>query len=244
MKACLAAAFVALLLLTPAHATEPPDLAKLVRAPRKEPAYVAKRPLYGLAAFGPKADKAVWLVLDKSKEDAATYDVLHLDLDADGDLTGKGERLPADKDGRFKLADLTDPATGVTHKDFTLRVEGTAPTVMLGLSWRGEYRFGGGYPQDPKNGYMPFAARPQEAPVVWLNGDAPFRFQHWCSGKLTIGGTDDFKVFLGQPGRGRSSFAAAQKHFLPAKEWVRATLVYRDGMGKEKEVDCELRERC
>jgi formylglycine-generating enzyme required for sulfatase activity len=79
MKAPLYAAL--LLVFSPAHAGEGlPDLAKLVRPPRKEPAYAAKRPLYGLAAFGPKADKAVWLVLDKSRPDATRYDVLHADL--------------------------------------------------------------------------------------------------------------------------------------------------------------------
>jgi hypothetical protein len=91
---------------------------------------------------------------------------------------------------------------------------------------------------------MRVAARPADAPVVWLNGDAPFRFQRWYGGKLPVGGAEDFKVFLGQPGRGPSTFAAAQEHILPAKEFVRATLVYRDGMGKEQRLVCELKERC
>src|SRR5262245_34424787 len=101
--------------LPPVLADDMRDLAKLVRAPRKEPTYAAKRPLSGLAAFGPKADKAVWMVLDKTSPDAKQYDVLHIDLDADGDLTGPGERLTADSDGRFRLQDFTDPATGVAH---------------------------------------------------------------------------------------------------------------------------------
>jgi hypothetical protein len=247
MKAPLSAPVAAALLglaLPTLQAGETPDLAKLARAPRKEPAYACKRPLYGLAAFGPKADKAVWLVLDKSKADSARYDVLYIDLDADGDLTGKGERLTAGAEGRFQLAELTDPSTGAKHKEFTLRTEGDGATVMLGVRWRGEFRFGGGYPQDPQDGYMRFAERPADAPVVWLHGDGPFRFQHWCSGRLTIGGADDFKVFLGQPGRGRASFAAAQQHILPAGAYVKAKLVYRDGMGREREAACELRERC
>ena len=73
---------------------------------------------------------------------------------------------------------------------------------------------------------------------------APFRFQRWYGGKLPIGGSEDFKVFLGQPGKGPSTFAAAKEHFLPEGEVVLATLVYRDTMGKEKRLACELKERC
>ena len=80
--------------------------------------------------------------------------------------------------------------------------------------------------------------------ILWVHGDAPFRFQRWYGGKLPVGGDGDFKVFLGQPGLGRSSFCAAQEHFLPDGESVQATLIYRDGMGKEQRLVCELKERC
>src|SRR6478672_4587729 len=88
------AALVSLVLgMSHAAAADLPDLAKIDRSIRKEPKYTAKRPLYGLAVFGPKAEARVWMVLDKSKPDAEDYDVLHVDLNADGDLTGPGERL-------------------------------------------------------------------------------------------------------------------------------------------------------
>ena len=88
------------------------------------------------------------------------YDVLHIDLNADGDLTGPGERLTPDEDGRFHVADFKDPATGVKHPDFTVRLsKDTEPTVMLSLRWRGQFNFGGGYPEDPEGGYMRFAAQ-------------------------------------------------------------------------------------
>jgi hypothetical protein len=224
-------------------AAEMPDLARVDRAIRKEPAYVAKNPLYGLAVFGSKAEKRIWLVLDKSRPDAAGYDVLHIDRNADGDLTGPGERIEAE-DGVFHLGEFTDPATGAKHSEFTVKVSGKDPTVMLSLRWRGKLKFGGGYPEDPDAGYMRFAARPKDAPVVWLHGDGPYRFQRWYGGKLLIGGSEDFKVFLGQPGKGPSTFAAAKEHFLPEGEVVLATLVYRDAMGKEKRLACELKERC
>jgi hypothetical protein len=228
----------------PTRAADFPDLSKVDRSLRKEPAYTSDRPLYGLAAFGPKAEKSVWMVLDRSKPGGERYDVLHIDLNADGDLTGSGERLTLAPSGRFEVGDYQDPATGARHTEFGVRVSGQEPTVMLSLHWRGDLKFGGGYPQDPEKGYLRFAPKPADAPVVWVHGDAPFRFQHWCSGRLAIGAADDFKVFLGQPGRGPSTFAGAQQHFLPPGEWVRATLLYRDDEGKEKRVVCELKERC
>jgi hypothetical protein len=187
----------------------------------------------------------MWLVLDKSMADAPAYDVLYVDRNGDGDLTGPDERVKA-AGNTFSLGDLTDPATGVKHPEFRVVVMGGGdePTAMISLRWRGQFRFGGGYPEEPEAGYLRFAARPADAPVVWLHADAPFRFQRWYGGKLPIGGSEDFKVFLGQPGRGPSTFAAAQEHILPAKDFVRATLVYRDGKGKEQRLVCELKERC
>jgi hypothetical protein len=224
-------------------AADLPDLGKIDRRIRKEPAYVAKSPLYGLAMFGPKAEARVWMVLDKSQPDTAQFDVLHIDLNADGDLTGAGERLTLGADGRFSVGDFTDP-TGARHAEFTVRPDKENDSVMLSLRWRGQFKFGGGYPEDPEAGYMRFSAKAADAPVIWVHGDAPFRFQRWYGAKLVIGGASDLKVFLGQPGRGPNTFCAAQEHFLPAGEVVRATLIYTDGMGKEQRAACELKERC
>ena len=224
--------------LAAAPAAEPmPDLAKVDRSVRDEPTFVAKQPLYGLAVFGPKADKPVWLVLDKSEPDAKQYDLLHWGRD----------RYTA-KDGVFTVGDLTDPATGAKHSDVSVRLakenDEAGPTVMLRVRWKGDVRFGGGYPQDPKDGYLRFAPTRAAAPVVWVHGDAPFRFQRWYGRELAVGKTEDFKVFLGQPGRGPNTFFAASQHFLPKDEWVKATLIYTDTDGKERRVVCELKVRC
>lgn len=236
---------VLLLGLHPAYSDEMPDLAKCRSLLRKEPTYISKCPLYGLAAFGLKADKAIWLVLDKSKPDNKNYDVLFLDRNGDGDLTGPEERVLIGTDNRFHVHEFKDPATGVKHGALNVRVDGEDdPTVMVSVRWRDKFRLGGGYPQDPAEGYLHFAKRPAEAPVLWVCGDEPFQLQRWYSGKLTIGGNDDFKVFLGRRGLGQSVFCAAQEHILPEKEWVKATLLYKDSMGREKRLICELRERC
>jgi len=111
------------------------------------------------------------------------------------------------------------------------------------LKWRGKMKMGGGYPPDP-GVYMCLSAKPETAPVVWFQGDGPFSFQRWCGGKLTIGGADDLKVFLGQLGSGPSSFCAFQDHVLPTGEGAQATLIFTDQEGKERRQVCPLKERC
>jgi hypothetical protein len=227
------------------------DIAQLRNVERriaKEPKYVAGRPLYGLLVFGPAAQNGVWMVLDHSDPKTAAYDVLYVDLNANGDLTEPNERLEGARergDIRFSLPDLKDPVTGAVHTHLTARVSAPpAPNVMVSVRWRGRFKMGGGYPEDPDNGYMKFGDKPANAPVMWASGDNPFRFQRWYSGKLPIGGEEDFKVFVGQPGAGASAFWAFQEHFLPESEGVQATFIYHDQEDKERRVVCLLKERC
>ena len=245
---CLATAVVLAMSLQ-LQAAELVNLSKLDRRLAKEPNYVSREPLYGLVVFGPEAETRVWMVLDQSDADSDLYDVLYVDLDGDGVLTDPAEQFTA-KDAsaqstRFSLPDFIDPASGAKHTDFNLRVRrGSLPSFMVSVMWRGELKYGGGYPEVPDDGYMRFAASRKEAPVVWLNGDGPFRFQRWFSGKLNIGGASDFKVFLGQEGIGRNSFSSFQCHALPDEEPVLATLIYQDKDGKEQQLDYKLKERC
>jgi hypothetical protein len=229
-------------------ASDPVDLHRIDRSIAKQPRYNARQPLYGLLVFGPAAQTRVWMVLDSSRPRAERYDVLYADLNGNGDLTETAERFAGTVEGgdaRFRLPDFKDPATGATHTGFSVRVSGgSSPTVMVGLKWRGGFRMGGGYPEDPETGYLKFGDRPAAAPVLWCDGDGPFRFQRWYSGRLTIGGTDDLKVFVGRPGVGPNSFWAFQEHFLPDAEGVQATLLYHDAAGKEQRAVCWLKERC
>jgi hypothetical protein len=239
-----------LLAVAPAVAGDLPDLGKLDRSIRKEPTYTTKQPYYGLLVFGPRADTRVWLVLDKSKADGAAFDVLYLDRNADGDLTASDKRLVGkteEVNTHFSLPEFKDPATGGVHTDFRVRVTGEdKPTVMVSMKWSGKLKMGGGYPPDPDT-YMQLTRNPKTAPIVWFQGDGPFRFQRWYGETLTIGGPDDandFKVFLGQIGSGPSSFCALQEHVLPESEAVQATLIYTNQDGKERRVVCPLKERC
>lgn len=232
----------------PTAATDPVDLQKIERRITKEPAYSAKQPLYGLLVFGPTARTRVWLVLDKSKADADRYDLLYADLNGNGDLTETAKRFAGkveDNSVTFRLPDFKDPATGALHKDFRVSVRsGAAPTVTVNLKWRDNFCMGGGYPEKSADGYLKFGDKAATAPILWANGDGPFRFQRWYSDKLTIGGADDLKVFVGQQGVGASSFWAFVEHFLPEKEGVQATLICQDAQGKEVRLVSRLNDRC
>ena len=148
------------------RAADNPLLKSLDRRIQKEPEYIARRPLYGLLVFGPAAERRVWMVLDKSKPTAALYDVMHVDLNANGDLTEPTERVVGKAEGdtvRFILPDLKDPATGSVHTRFTARVTGApTPTVMVSLLWKGHFKMGGGYPQDPEDNYLAFGRQVRE----------------------------------------------------------------------------------
>lgn len=224
------------------------DLQKIDRRILKEPGYSAKQPLFGLLVFGPAAQTRVWLVLDKSKADVDRYDLLYADLNANGDLTESAERFAGqvqDNSVTFRLPDFKDAVTGALHKDVRVSVRGdSSPTVMVSLKWKDGFKMGGGYPEESEAGYLKFADKPATAPILWVNGDGPFRFQRWYSDKLTIGGADDLKVFVGQQGVGASSFWAFQEHFLPESEGVQATLICQDAQGKELRLVSRLNNRC
>ncbi|MEX0679644.1 MAG: hypothetical protein WD063_21420 [Pirellulales bacterium] len=200
-------------------------------------------PLYALAILGAKKETRMWLVVDKSSPQSTQHDVLFIDLDGDGDLTAENERVShQDAEGHFKIPVLVDPKSGVEHTDFSLRL--SPGSHMLSVRWRGGHKIGGGYPVDPKDGYMQFGKSPQEAPIVWLNGDGPFRFQPWYNDTLAIGGETDVKLFLGQEGVGANAFCAFQEHVLPEDEFVVAILIYTDKDGKQREATSNLDLRC
>lgn len=243
----LFAAGLSLVLQSPLAAAEAPDLNRIDRQIAKEPAYNGS-PVYALAVVGPEAKTRIWMVLGRSSSEAEHHDVLYADLDADGDLTEPAERFAAklgpNGGASFDLPDLVDPAGGAKHTNFRLRIAPNRPLFMISLRWRGKHKMGGGYPEEPDGGYMSFARSPKEAPIVWINGDGPFRFQRWLGGEYPIGGEEDLTLFLGQQGVGLNSFCAFQEHVLPEGEPVLATLIYRDKEGREHRKDYRLKERC
>ena len=129
---------LAWLLLAPlfGQAFENTALKNVDRRIEKQPAYNSKRPLYGLLVFGPAADKPVWMVLDRSKPEAEHYDLLYVDLNANGDLSESAERFVGEMQGndvRFHLPDVNDPVTKAIHTHFTVRVSQSSEPLTLGI---------------------------------------------------------------------------------------------------------------
>jgi hypothetical protein len=218
-----------------------PDLASIDRRIAKEPDYTSKRPLYGLYVFGPRATTRAWAVLDSSEGGKDDYDVLYFDRNANGDLTEPGKRLTGT--GTFRIGTFKDPTTGDVHEDLTIsrRPDGS---VFLRMIWRGKEPVMGGYAEDP-GVYCRFADSPGEAPILWPGAEGPLGFQRWIFDKqFPIGGTGDARVFLGHRGLGPNTFCGVTQEFLPPDVPVLATLIYRDGEGKERRAQDELRERC
>jgi hypothetical protein len=102
----------------------------------------------------------------------------------------------------------------------------------------------GGYAEEA-GPYCRFGASPAEAPVLRPGADGPLAFQRWTFEKrFPIGGEGDARVFLGHPGVGANTFCAVTQEFRPPGVPVLATLIYKDGEGKERRSRNELRERC
>jgi hypothetical protein len=229
--------------LTAVPAAEPPDLSKVDRRIAKEPAYVCKQPLYGLYVFGPKATTRVWAVFDKSTPDKAEYDVLYFDRNANGDLTESSKRIVG-AGGSFRIGDLADPATGDVHTDVNIsRRPEPDGSVMIHMKWKGKHDLAGGYSPEP-GPYTQFTPKPADAPVMWPGAEGPLSFEKWTWNKLTIGGSDDLRVFIGHQGVGKNTFCGMSDKFLPQSVPVLATVIYTDGEGKERRAQSELRERC
>jgi len=225
------------------------DLTKIERKIAREPKYQCAKPLYGLLVFGPKAETSAWFVLDKSQSNSSTYDVVYFDRDGRGDLTLPAHKFASGKEenGRlkFEIGNFTDRGTGDKHSELSISIDkDPSPNVMVHLTWKGgKVKMAGGYPEDPGD-YMKLAFKADEAPILWFYGDGLFRFQRWYGDTLTIGAKNDFKVFLGQQGVGRSSFCAIMHPFLTEDVPVLATLLYIDEQGREVAVKHELKQRC
>ena len=204
-------------------------------------------PLYGLFLFGKQGEKRVWAVLDKSAPDAKAYDVLYLDRNADGDLTGVDERLkgsvvPSVGRATFAIGKFRDPASEAVHTDFKLTYNPSS--VSFSMRWRGKELTMGLYGPESST-YAKFAPTPKDAPVFVPGYDRPLEFEHWLSGTLPRDAVTDFKVFVGHRGSRRGAFCSSDDNFLPAGEYLLATLIYTSSVdGKRKRYQAKLTERC
>ena len=259
----LAAAWiVGWIVATPAGApreegTKPPpagpiDFAGVPRTIGGLPELAGPQPLYGLFLFGRSGETRVWAVLDSTDAKARAYDVLHLDLNADGDLTGEGERFAGKVESargetscRFTIGRFVQPGTPAeaprVHTDFS--VTWTPDRVGYRMNWDGGAVTMGAYGPDGET-YGTFSARPETAPIFVPGHDHPFQFETWLSRSLRRGRDNEFRVFVGNRGSVTGAFTCVDDRFLRPDEYVIATLLYKDRTSRERSVRYELRERC
>lgn len=217
---------------------KPIDFTKVDRTIKKLPELKSEKPLYGLFLFGVDGETRVWAVLDASAK--GPYDLLYLDRNADGDLTGADERFTG-KDGKFTIGDFKEPKSDVVHKGFT--VTWTPESIRYQMKWAGGPVTMGCY-GPTGDVYANFAASPKEAPIFVPGTERPFEFEHWMSGTLLRGEENDFKVFIGNRGDRAGAFTCVDDKFLPKGEHVLVQLVCRDAAGKERRLTAQLAERC
>ena len=215
----------AVLLLAPL--AQAADLAKIERKIAREPAYQSKAPKYCLLVFGLDAKTRVWLVQDG--------DTLYVDRNGNGDLTEGGKRVQIkqqnDSYRSFEVGDLT--LDGLTHTGLSVtQMKASPEAVGNDREWQRIQKSGPepwmwwvritaeraaddqrelprriGYVINGDGaGMLLFADRPQDAPIIHLNG--PFtlalqdRKQRFIPGDKTM-----FQIGVGPQGLGAGTFA-------------------------------------
>jgi hypothetical protein len=211
------------------------ELAVPVPAPRKEPAYHTKAPLYALLVLGPETKDRVWLVHDG--------DTLYVDRNGDGDLREAGKRVTArvEKDGspegrgyHFDAGEIG--LGGRVHRGLTIQAspiriysEGIKDQsnaraalkadpgamvyrVSLDVDQPGFHGMGlGGRVIERAglidgNGALLFSRKPADAPVIHFAGPLEVTF-YGEKPVLYLGRDNDLVLVVGTPGRGPGSFA-------------------------------------
>ncbi len=220
---------------------KPIDFAKVDRTIRKLPELGSEKPLFGLYLFGIGGETRVWAVLDASTKGKKEYDVLHLDRNADGDLTGKDELIKGERTSEgeisFTVGDFREPGTEVVHKGFTIRW--TETDVRYGMKWAGGAAVEG--PCGSRRAH--FTHSPKEAPIFVPGTERPFDFEQWGSDALKRGKENDFKVVMGNRGDRPGAFTCVNNRFLPEGERILVQLVCKDETGVDRRLTGELKER-
>jgi hypothetical protein len=259
-----------LLLASPFARAGDPDAADLSRIDRsiaKEPAYQTQEPRYCLLVFGQEAKFRAWLVQDG--------DVLFVDRNGNGDLTEERERVPK-KQGeagnrRWEAGDLTDgglkhsinyvmemgvpeaPAGGAADLARARGAHAKAVNTWIGI--RAE-RSASDKRQLPKHieyvingdgtGSLAFADRPQDAPVVHINGAWTFGLQD-TKQHLVIGRKSNLQLGVGTPGLGAGTFAfVLYPNTIPAGAYPEGEFTFppREPGGRAILQSVTFKERC
>ncbi len=206
------------------------DLTKIDRTIAKLPKFRTEHPQFCLLVFGADAHKRVWLAQDGDVlyvDRNGNGDLTEPDerIAADPDV-GKGQEGVYE----FKVGDLSDGA--LVHKDLVVSTsdisfnastdEKLKKLLDADPNWRGHRisidlempgRQGRGLGSRVQHevsvhdgeGYLQFAARPEEAPVIHFGG--PWVITFYDQDALRVGNLEKFYLAVGTPGLGPGSTA-------------------------------------
>jgi hypothetical protein len=242
------------------------DLTKVDRTLRKEPAY-RHSPKYCLLVFGPKADFRVWLVQDG--------DVLYVDRNGNGDLTEPGEKVKQKNDrDTYRVFEPGSASDGtLTHTELMVINSRTNEAVVdnarewkrvnasKGGPWTWTVRVQAERPagderklprrigyiaNGDQNGWLVFADRPQDAPIVHFNGPWTLGLQDYKA-KFTAGHKSMLQIGVGTFGVGPGTFSFVMyKDTIPETAYPLADVRF-PALGKGGEPikrKYTLKERC
>ena len=202
------------------------DLAAIDRRFVKEPTYQSK-PRYCLLVFGPEAQTRVWLVQDG--------DTLYVDRNGNGDLTeaGKSVKVKQSSDSyrSFEVGDIT--LDGLTHTGLSVtQMKASPESVGNDEEWQRIKKSGpepwmwwvritaeraaddkrdlprkiGYIINGDGDGMLLFADKPQDAPIIHLNGPFTLALQDRKQ-RLIPGEKLMLQIGVGPQGVGPGTFA-------------------------------------
>ena len=259
--------FAAAAVLMGAALAESADLATVERSIAKEPAYQTKAPRYCLLVFGPEARFHVWLVQDG--------DLLYVDRNGDGDLTGKDERVEIkQKEKTYRIFEVGDLRDGVlTHTGLRVTQMLAGPEFVGnprelerikgadGEPWVWTVSVAAERPADDTRalsrhikyvvngdglGFLVFASRPQDAPVIHLNGPWTLGLQD-IKQRLTSGHKSNLQIGVGTQGVGPGTFSfVLYPETIPPDVYPVAEITFppKSPAGKPITDKYTLKERC
>lgn len=187
------------------------DLSKIPRTIAKEPTYKTK-PKYCLLVFGPEAKTRIWLVLDG--------DVLYVDRNGNGDLTEPSERI--EPHGVTLTGFLLPGQKEPDAKRFSCEIAKNKTVELLKIDndylqvdfKNTDEKFGAAASHDA-DGYLRFAEKPNDAPIIHFDGPLTFRLS---TGQSVKRGEKPGTLFtnIGTPGVGLGTFASITCETAPA----------------------------
>lgn len=225
------------------------DLKKVERTIIKEPAYRSKSPQYCLLVFGLDTKTRVWLALDG--------ETLYVDRNGNGDLTEAGEqakvRTTPDKDpAHFEEVELPG-GDGRTKNKLQLAVWGWSdfqrgekdhcePSVHL--TWGG--RSYGAWGDEQSS--LVFASRPQDAPILHIDGPLQMGFETLWEWAWEKKGKDTYELYvgIGTKGLGKGAFVHLKYDLVPKDVYPTAELEFPSRNPKDPpvRVPIVLKKRC